>query len=150
MRYLLTFCVLLASVSGAFAADGVIMVRSSHDVVTTADRLEAALTSKGMTVFTRTDHTAGAQKAGLELRPTLLVVFGNPKVGTPLMQCQQTVAIDLPQKALIYQDEAGQVWLAYNDPDYLDTRHAIGPCGEQGVKKVAAALANFSRMATKP
>ena len=84
----------------AYADDGVITVKSVHGVKTTADRLEKVLKEKGMNVFIRIDHAAGARKAGRQLRPTEVVIFGNPKVGTPLMQCSQQVAIDLPQKAL--------------------------------------------------
>jgi uncharacterized protein (DUF302 family) len=83
------------------------------------------------------------------LRPTELVIFGNPKVGAPLMQCSQTVAIDLPQKALIWQDESGQVWLTYNDPQYLAKRHEIGGC-KAVLDKVRNALKNFAKTATQP
>ena len=134
----------------ALSADGVIDVKSSHAVKTTTDRLERALLSKGMTVFARIDHAAGAAAGGLELRPTELVIFGNPNVGTPLIQCQQSVAIDLPQKALIWQGPDNQVWLSYNDPNYLAERHALGACGEQALQKVVAALAGFARAATGP
>jgi uncharacterized protein (DUF302 family) len=133
--------------ASAIAADGVISVRSDFDVNTTADRLLGALTSKGMTVFDVIDHTAGAEKAGLKLRPTKLVIFGNPKVGTPLMQCSQSMAIDLPQKALIMADEKGQVWLSYNDPVYLAKRHGMKNC-DAAVTKVVNALANFAKAAT--
>ena len=133
--------------SAVIAHDGLISVGSSHTVKSTADRLEAALKQKGMTVFTRIDHAAGAQKAGKQLRPTELVIFGNPKVGTPLMQCDQRIAIDLPQKALIWEDEGGQVWLSYNDPKYLAKRHNLKGC-DKVLNKVANALANFSKKAT--
>jgi len=133
--------------SAVIAHDGLISVGSSHTVKSTADRLEAALKAKGMTVFTRIDHAAGAQKAGKQLRPTELVIFGNPKVGTPLMQCDQRIAIDLPQKALIWEDEGGQVWLSYNDPKYLAKRHNLKGC-DKVLNKVANALANFSKKAT--
>ncbi len=144
---LLTFACLLTA--PAFAANGVISVKSAHDVATTADRLEQALLAKGMKVFTRIDHAVGAASVGETLRPTQLVLFGNPKVGTPLMKCAPGVAIDLPQKALIWEDAAGAVWLSYNDPAYLVERHDLGECG--GVPgKVAGALANFARAATQP
>jgi uncharacterized protein (DUF302 family) len=100
-------------------------------------------------VFIRINHAEGAQKVGKKLRPTELIIFGNPKVGTPLMQCGQSAGIDLPQKALIWQDEAGQVWLSYNDPKYLASRHSIKECGEI-IKKIEKALGNFARMATIP
>jgi uncharacterized protein (DUF302 family) len=145
--YTILMVLLLPSLS--FAGSGVVSVKSSHDVKTTADRLEGILKQKGMTVFIRIDHAQGAQKAGKELRPTELIIFGNPKVGTPLMECRQTVAIDLPQKALIWQDEQGQVWLSYNDPNYLVERHGIAGCNEV-VKKIEGALANFAKAATSP
>ncbi len=150
MRYLL--CALMAIfffASVTYADNGIISIKSSHDVKTTVDRLENTLREKGMTVFIRINHAEGAQKVGKKLRPTELIIFGNPKVGTPLMQCGQSVAIDLPQKALIWQDEAGQVWLSYNDPKYLASRHSIKECGEV-IKKIEKALGNFARMATMP
>jgi uncharacterized protein (DUF302 family) len=135
--------------SVTYADNGIISIKSSHDVKTTVDRLDNILREKGMTVFIRINHAEGAQKVGKKLRPTELVIFGNPKVGTPLMQCGQSVGIDLPQKALIWQDESGQVWLSYNDPKYLASRHSIKECTEI-IKKIEKALGNFARMATMP
>lgn len=129
-------------------ANGLIIIRSNHDVTETIDRLESALQKKGMTIFKRVDHTAGAAKADLNLRPTELLIFGNPKVGTPLMLCSQTAAIDLPQKALAYEDANGQVWLVYNDPAYMATRHNTQGC-EQAIQKVSNALANFTKAAAE-
>jgi uncharacterized protein (DUF302 family) len=150
MRYLLcTLMAVLFFASVTYADNGIISIRSSHDVKTTVDRLENILREKGMTVFTRINHAEGAQKIGKKLRPTELIIFGNPKVGTPLMQCGQSVALDLPQKALIWQDEAGQVWLSYNDPKYLASRHNIKECGEV-INKIEKALGNFARVATMP
>ena len=140
---------ILLMVSTATADNGLISVKSSHDVKVTADRLETILNQKGMKVFIRINHSAGAQKVGKELRPTELIIFGNPKVGTPLMQCSQSVAIDLPQKALIWQDDKGQAWLTYNDPNYLSQRHGLTGCAEV-IKKVEKALSNFAQAATKP
>jgi uncharacterized protein (DUF302 family) len=137
------------AISPALAGNGLITVKSNHDVEKTADRLENALKSKGMTVFARINHAEGARKVGKQLRPTQLVIFGNPKVGTPLMQCSQSIAIDLPQKALIWEDDKGQAWLSYNDPDYLAERHAINACGEV-LAKVRKALQNFAKAATSP
>jgi len=102
-----------------------------------------------MRVFIRINHTDGAKKVGKKLRPTEVIIFGNPKVGTPLMQCSQSVAIDLPQKALIWKDEKGQVWLSYNDPKYLAKRHGIKECIE-AIKKIENALRNFANAATTP
>jgi len=140
---------LLVSLPAVASNDGLINTQSAHDVKTTADRLEKILKTKGMTVFIRINHAEGAQKTGLTLRPTELVIFGNPKVGTPLMKCSQTMAIDLPQKALIWEDESGTVWLSYNDPSSLAIRHNIKGCNEV-IKKIENALNNFATTATKP
>jgi len=99
-----------------------------------------------MTIFKRVDHAAGAENVSMKLRPTELLIFGNPKVGTPLMLCSQTVALDLPQKALAYEDEEGQVWFAYNDPAYIENRHDIDGCDEV-LQKVSKALAKFGQVA---
>lgn len=148
MRFgLLTVALLL--VSGiAQAAEGMITVKSSHSVADTADRLEAVLKDRGMKIVARVNHAASAASVDLELRPTELVIFGNPKVGTPLMQCTQSVALDLPQKALIWEDADGQVWLGYNDPQYLRQRHDIEGCDEV-LTKVSGALKNFAGAATR-
>lgn len=139
---------LLAFPLSLMAAEGMVTVQSNHSAEATADKLEAVLEDKGMTVMNRINHTAGARKAGLELRPTEVVIFGNPKVGTPLMQCAQSVAIDLPQKALIWEDSEGVVWLGYNDPAYLKQRHRIEGCDEV-IEKVKGALAGFAKAATE-
>jgi len=141
---------LLFSSTAALAADGLISVKSTFPVKKTADRLQSALQQKGMTVFARIDHSAAAAKVGKNLRPTELIIFGNPKIGSSLMICAQTTAIDLPQKALIWKDAGGQVWLSYNDPQYLARRHGIGTCGKAVLAKIAKALANFAHSATAP
>lgn len=149
MRKQLTGLALTALISApAMADNGIITVQSNHDVATTADKLESVLNNKGMTVFTRINHAEGAKKANLELRPTEVVIFGNPKVGTPLMLCSQTTALDLPQKALIWEDEKGQTWLSYNDPEYLKERHNIEGC-DAVIGKVKGALAKFAGAATQ-
>ncbi|MBE9396329.1 DUF302 domain-containing protein [Pontibacterium sp. N1Y112] len=149
MRKQLTGLALTALISAPVMADnGIITVQSKHDVATTADKLESVLNDKGMTVFTRINHAEGAKKANLELRPTEVVIFGNPKVGTPLMLCSQTTALDLPQKALIWEDEKGQTWLSYNDPEYLKERHNIEGC-DAVIGKVKGALAKFAGAATQ-
>lgn len=112
----------------SLAADGLVAVKSPHSVKDTLDRLELVAKGRGLNVFLRVDHAAGAQKIGKTLRPTELLVFGNPQGGTPLMECAQTAGIDLPLKALAWQDAAGQVWLGYNDPRFLAARHAAGDC----------------------
>jgi uncharacterized protein (DUF302 family) len=129
--------------------NGMVDVKSAHSVSATADKLEKILKEKGMNVFARIDHSAGAKKVGKELRPTELVIFGNPKVGTPLMQCAQTVAIDLPQKMLIWQDNAGATWLTYNKPTYLQKRHKISSTCKNVIDKVTGALNNFANAAAK-
>ena len=150
-KFLTALIILLCAISTqSYAADsnGIIKIKSKHTVTETIDKLKAVLNKKGMTIFKRVDHAAGAEKAGLQLRPTELLIFGNPKVGTPLMLCSQTAALDLPQKALAYKDETGQVWLAYNDPTYMAKRHDIKDC-DAAVQKVTNALAKFSKVATE-
>jgi len=133
--------------SGAIADNGLVQVKSAHDVATTADRLETALQAKGMKIFARINHAAGAATVGKQLPPTELVIFGNPKVGAPLMQCARSTGIDLPQKALIWQDEQGNTWFSYNDPQYLKSRHKIEGC-DPVLGKVSKALGNFAAAAT--
>lgn len=124
-------------------------MQSYYGVKETVDRLETILKEKGMNIFERISHSDNATKAGLKLRPTELLIFGNPKVGTLLMQCSQTVAIDLPLKALMWEDEKGHVWLSYNDMEYLKQRHDIKGCDET-IAKIAGALAEIARQATQP
>ena len=142
----LTALIALFSAVPSMAADGVIDVRSEFDVQETANRLEHILNEKGMTIFQRVKHSDGAANVGVELRPTELIIFGNPKVGSPLMQCQQSVAIDLPQKALIREDSDGQVWISYNDPRYLERRHEITGC-EEVIAKIEKALSGITAAA---
>ena len=129
------------------AADGVINVPSAFNVAETADRMESILNEKGMTIFKRIKHSEGAGKVDIELRGTELIIFGNPKVGSPLMKCQQTVAIDLPQKALIWEDDKTKVWISYNDPRYLEKRHNISGC-EEVITKIEKALAGITKAAS--
>ena len=117
-----------AAGSIAFAADGLIEVKSPNSAKETMDRLEKIVKQRGLTVFARINHAAGAARIGETLRPTELLIFGNPKGGTPLMVCAQTAGIDLPLKALVWEDASKQVWLGYNDPAYLAKRHAAGDC----------------------
>jgi uncharacterized protein (DUF302 family) len=139
---------LLPFTLAVFAADGMINVKSSHSVEDTADKLEKVLLSKGMTVFVRVPHSQGAKGAGIDLRPTELIIFGNPKVGSPIMKCAQSAAIDLPQKALIWQDEKDAVWISYNDPAYLQKRHNIQGC-DKVLAKVTGALSKLTGAAAK-
>ncbi len=147
----LAVALLAAATPATFAADadGLVRVKSAHGVKETLDRLETALKAKDVNIVARVDHAAAAGKVGLQLRPTTVLIFGNPKAGTPLMQCAQAVAIDLPQKALAWQDDKGQVWLAYNDPAYLARRHALSGC-DQAITANAGALAAFAKAATAP
>lgn len=106
-------------------SEDLIVKQSANSVNITMDRLEKIVKSKGVTVFLRLDHAKGANKIGNSLRPTQLLVFGNPKLGSPLMMSNQTIGIDLPLKAIVWEDSDGKVWLAYNDPTYLSKRHHI-------------------------
>ena len=133
----------------AAAQGGLVSVKSSHDVVTTANRLESALQEKGIAVFARIDHAAGAAGVGQTLKPTLLIIFGNPAMGTPLIERSRSMGIDLPLKALIWEDRAGQVWFSYNSPDYLARRHGITEMGDV-IMKMQEALSNFAMAATLP
>jgi len=131
----------------AMAADGVVNVSSAFNVEETADRMESILNEKGMTIFKRIKHSEGAARVGIELRKTELIIFGNPKVGSPLMKCQQSVALDLPQKALIWEDDRAKVWISYNDPRYLEKRHNISGC-EEVILKIEKALAGIVKAAS--
>ena len=106
---------------------GIVDVRSPYSVLETIARLKNVLQEKGLAVFALVDHSREAAKVGLEMRPTQLLIFGSPKAGTPLMVASPSLAIDLPLKALAWQDEQGKVWLSYNSPEYLQQRHSIPP-----------------------
>jgi uncharacterized protein (DUF302 family) len=114
--------------SAAGAADGLVATKSPMPVKATADKFAELAKQRGLTVFGRIDHAAGAAKVGKSLRPTELLIFGSPQAGTPFMECSQTVGIDLPLKALFWEDSASQVWVGYNDPAYLAKRHAAEAC----------------------
>jgi uncharacterized protein (DUF302 family) len=144
---ILTGALILSVATSAFGADGVVEIRSAHAPKETLDRLEAVLKQKGMTIFARVDHAAGAAKIGKQLRPTELLIFGNPQGGTPFIECSQTVGIDLPMKALVWQDASGQVWLGYNDPAYLAARHGASNC--PAVENLRKALAGLFAEAAK-
>ena len=130
------------------AADGMITVSSPHDASETMDRLEAAATQRNLNVFARIDHAAGAATVGTSLRPTEVLIFGNPQGGTPLMQCAQTIGIDLPLKALVWEDEASQVWLGYNDPVFLARRHGVPQCA--AAEQLRSALADLANAVVAP
>jgi uncharacterized protein (DUF302 family) len=132
----------------AMAVQGLTTVPSSHGPKDAINRLEAEVKAKGMTVFARIDHAAGAVEAGLSLRPMEVLIFGNAKAGTPLMQSVQTIGIDLPLKALVWQDAAGDTWLSYNDPAWLAQRHGLGGEMEAAVQMMTAALNAVTKAAT--
>jgi len=121
------------------AKQDLVSYHSPYTVQETANRFEAIAKSKGITIFARIDHQKNAAGINLALRPTQLIIFGNPKIGTPLMLCAQDVAIDLPQKILIKEDESSNVWLSYNNPAYLKHRHNINGC-DGVLTKVTAVL----------
>lgn len=138
------FAVLISPL--ARAADGLIAARSPHSVKQTMDRFEAVAKERGMMIFARVDHAAGAAKVDQKLRPTEVLIFGNPKGGTPFMECAQSVGIDLPMKALAWQDAAGQVWLGYNDPAYIAKRHGAAECPV--IENLRKALSGLTEAAT--
>lgn len=148
-RLVLLLIPVLALASPTYAAERLIVKKSPHAVAATIDRLNAVLTSKDITVFARIDHAAGAQRAGLSLRPTQLLIFGNPKLGTPLMSSNQRIGLDLPLKALAWQDETGNVWLGYTKPEELKDRYDIADQDEV-FKAMAQALDNLTDAALKP
>jgi uncharacterized protein (DUF302 family) len=126
--------------------EGLTSIRSEFGPKETMDRLQAEIRAHGMTVFARIDHAAGAADVGLTLAPTELIIFGNARGGTPLMQSAQTVGIDLPLKALVWQDAAGKTWISYNEPNWIVQRHGLGARAEI-LDKMAAALSAMSRAA---
>jgi uncharacterized protein (DUF302 family) len=132
------------------SADGLITVSSSFGPEETMKRLEAEVRAKGMTVFARVDHAAGAAEAGLPLRPTDLLIFGAARGGTPLMQAAQTIGIDLPLKALVWLDEEGKTFLSYNDPAYLAHRHGLADQVKPVVDTMTAVLKAIAAKATTP
>ncbi len=127
--------------------DGLITLASDFDVGETLDRLAELAGAHGLTVFARIDHAAGAAKAGMALRPTQLLLFGNAKGGTPLMQDEQAAGIDLPLKALAFEDENGRAWLSYNDPAWIAQRHGLGEDSKAAVDAMALALATLAKSA---
>jgi uncharacterized protein (DUF302 family) len=148
-RIVLVLLISLGLTATAAAQGGLVSVKSNYDVAATGNRLERVLKEKGVTVFARIDHAEGARAIGQTLDPTLLIIFGNPAMGTPLMQRSRSIGIDLPLKALIWKDRAGQVWLSYNEPDYLARRHGLTEMNDV-LQKMQQALSNFAAAATQP
>src|SRR5271154_2861206 len=128
--------------------NGLITLATRHPAGETMDRLLAALAARHMTVFARIDHAAGAKAAGLSLRPTELLIFGNAQGGTPLMQALQTTGIDLPLKALVFEDAVGKVWLSYNEPAWIAQRHGNAASVSEVTGRLAGALAMLTKAAT--
>ena len=125
------------------AADGLIAVKSPHSVKETMNRFEDIAKQRGLNIFARVDHAAGAAKINKTIRATEVLIFGNPQGGTPLMECAQSAGIDLPLKALAWEDAQGQVWLGYNDPAYLAQRHGVSQCTAVGaLSKALSSLAD--------
>ena len=129
--------------------NGMIAKQSQFSVGQTLDRLEEVLKNNGITIVARISHDGAAKKVDIAMRPTELLIFGNPKLGSPLMTSQQTAGIDLPLKALAWEDGQGKVWLTYNDPAYIANRHGITDRDEI-VAKMSGALNKFSDAATSP
>lgn len=128
--------------------DGLVAVKSPHSVAATMDRFESLAKQRDLTVFARIDHAAGAARVGKTLRPTQVIIFGNPQGGTPFMECSQTVGIDLPLKVLVWEDASAQVWLGYNDPEYLARRHDVAKCPV--VANLRKTLAGLAESAVAP
>jgi uncharacterized protein (DUF302 family) len=148
MRLLITMLTVLILSQPAKAGDELVVKGSKYSVKETVDRLAAALKDKGTTPVARVDHAAAAKGVGLELRPTEVLLFGNPRLGTPLMQANRHIAIDLPMKMLVWEDDAGKVWIGYTSPETLKTRHKLE--GRDDVlKSMAGALEAFAIAATK-
>jgi uncharacterized protein (DUF302 family) len=141
--------VFLAFAEPAGAVDGLVTKPSLYPVAETMDRLERAVKERDLVVIARVDHAAAAQRAGLSLRPTQLLIFGSPRAGTPLMQSARTIGIDLPLKALAWEDEQGKVWLAFNAPAWLAARHGVGGEGAEVIRAMAGTLDALTDAATK-
>ena len=141
--------ILLMAAALSAATNGMAGYISKFNVDDTTKRLVEKLRQKGVTIFKIIDHSEGAASVGMELRPTRLVIFGNPKIGTPLMQCSQTLGLDLPLKILVYEDEKGVVHALFNTKAYLMWRHDIEPdCARKMQKKVDSAVKMFAKYAT--
>ncbi|MEM1391941.1 MAG: DUF302 domain-containing protein [Cyanobacteria bacterium P01_D01_bin.116] len=129
--------------------DGIVRVKSNYSVEETVQRFQSIAKEQGLNIFGTVNHQAGAASVNQELRPTQVIIFGNPAAGTPLMQCNQTAGIDLPQKALVWEDENGDVFLAYNSPKYLSRRHKLRGCADQPLERIGNALKMLAEKATQ-
>ncbi|GAB6905350.1 conserved exported hypothetical protein [Desulfosarcina cetonica] len=147
--FALTLVCLFCLTVSANAQGGMASIRSNHSVIETADRLASALKEKGWVVYDRIDHAAAARQVGQTLRPTLLILFGSPTMNTPLIQRSRTMGIDLPLKALIWEDANRIVWLTYTPPDDLARRHGITEMGDT-LREIQTLLSNVATAVTLP
>ena len=154
LRILANLVVLTASIclwgACAMAAEGVTSLPSAFGPKDTMDRLESEIKSRGIAVFARIDHAAGAAQVSMSLRPTEVLIFGNAKAGTPLMQQLQSIGIDLPLKALVWEDANGKTWLSYNEPTWIAKRHGLSIQSQSTVNVLSEVLASLARGATEP
>jgi uncharacterized protein (DUF302 family) len=148
MNSIVTGIMIFLVSASVFGAEGMTTIESDYSVNETADRFIKVIEKKGLTLFTRINHQNNAQNAGLTLRDTEVIIFGNPKIGTPLMHCAQSVAIDLPQKVLIHKDENNKVFVSYNNPEYIKSRHDIEGC-DQIINKISNVLAKLTQAAAQ-
>ncbi|HZI29824.1 MAG TPA: DUF302 domain-containing protein [Gemmatimonadaceae bacterium] len=139
--------ILLASFTTAPQDDGMLRVRSTRDFTRTVATLDSAITAANLKIFARVDHAANARGVSMNLRPTTVFIFGNPQVGSRLMQCEQTVAIDLPLKVLVWQDSTSAVWVGYETPAKLSERHKVQGC-QDVIDRMTTALAGLTATAT--
>lgn len=148
MRIIIMLVVSMLFLAPAHAAALMVVKQSPYSVSKTLDRLTTIMKKKGITIFARVNHGAGAKSVGLELKPTELLIFGNPKLGTPLMQAKREIGVDLPLKALAWQDDAGKVWLGYTKPNALKARHGVSGRDEV-FKKMTGVLDKLTSAAVK-
>src|SRR5687768_1358022 len=146
MRYIFV-PLLLASIATLQQNEGMVRVRSSRDFSETVRALDSVITAANLRIFARVDHSANARGVNLDLRPTTVLIFGNPQVGTRLMQCEQSIALDLPLKALVWEDSTKAVWVGYEPPARLAERHKVQGCREV-IDRVNTALSGLTAAAT--
>lgn len=145
---------ILFTAAVAWTNSGLVTIASNNNFEVTDQRLTDIIKKTGLTVIAQVNHAAAARTVDLDLRPTKVYIFGNPRVGTPLMQCAQTTAIDLPQKMLVWEDATGQVYVTYNDPRFTLDRHYAGKCEDENITieatiiKMIDALSNLATWAT--
>jgi uncharacterized protein (DUF302 family) len=147
---LMTFALVTLIATSAVSAQEMLTAKSATDFATTKMRLVESVKAKGFGVLAEVDHAAAAKANDLQLAPTHLVIFGNPRGGTPLMNCKQSVGIDLPLKALVWQDTGGAVNVTVNTPAFIKARHALGDCGAMPLTNMENALKGIVADATKP